>query len=57
MINEDQTKGMNIRINKKGDILIKIVYWGCAASGKTTAVDTLFKLISEGDFNIKIIQS
>jgi small GTP-binding protein len=57
MINEDQKKGMKIKINKKGDILIKIVYWGCAGSGKTTAVDTLFKLVSEGDFNIKIIQS
>jgi len=57
MINEDPKKGMNIRINKKGDILIKIIYWGCAGSGKTTAVDTLFKLVNDGDFNIKIIQS
>ena len=54
---EEMKEGMKFRINKKGDILLKIVYWGCAASGKTTAVDTLFKIVKEGDYNIKIIKS
>jgi hypothetical protein len=57
LIGEDQKDGMNIRINKNGYVLMKIVYWGCSGSGKTTAVDTLFKLVDEGNYNIKIIQS
>jgi len=48
---------MRFKINKKGEISIKIVYWGCAASGKTTSVDTLFKIVEKGDSNIKIINN
>ena len=51
----EQKAPMKFRINKKGEILLKLVYWGCAGSGKTTAVDTLFKLVEEGDYNIEII--
>ena len=54
---EEMKEGMKFRINSKGDILLKIVYWGCAGSGKTTAVDTLFKIVKEGDYNVKIIQN
>ncbi|QEE16778.1 ADP-ribosylation factor-like protein [Promethearchaeum syntrophicum] len=53
--NTERKQGMKFRINKNGDILLKIVYWGCAGSGKTTAVDTLFKLVEEGENNIEII--
>jgi len=57
IVNEKIDNLKRIKINKKGEILLKVVYWGCAGSGKTTAVDTLFKLVKEGDYNIKIIQS
>jgi len=53
--NTEQNQGMKFRVNKKGEILLKIVYWGCAGSGKTTSVDTLFKLVEEGDYNIDIV--
>ncbi|WP_457558156.1 ADP-ribosylation factor-like protein [Candidatus Harpocratesius sp.] len=36
-----------MRKTETGDKYLKIVYWGCYASGKTTAVDTLFKIIQE----------
>ncbi|MHA1725122.1 MAG: ADP-ribosylation factor-like protein [Promethearchaeota archaeon] len=57
LVVEVQKEEMRFKINKKGDLFIKIVYWGCAASGKTTAVDTLFQIVGEGDYNIKIIKS
>lgn len=36
-----------MRKTETGDRYYKIVYWGCFASGKTTAVDTLFKILQE----------
>ncbi len=36
-----------VRINKSGEVFVKILYWGCAGSGKTTAVDTLYRLTKE----------
>ncbi|MHA1520882.1 MAG: ADP-ribosylation factor-like protein [Promethearchaeota archaeon] len=36
-----------MRKTETGDIYYKIVYWGASSSGKTTAVDTLFKLVLE----------
>jgi len=57
LVVEEQKDEMRFKINKKGDLFIKIVYWGCAASGKTTAVDTLFKIVREGDYNINIIKN
>ena len=34
-----------------GEAFFKIVYWGCAGSGKTTIVDTLHKLTTEKIFD------
>ncbi|MHA1718390.1 MAG: ADP-ribosylation factor-like protein [Promethearchaeota archaeon] len=39
-----------VRINKFGEVFVKILYWGCAGSGKTTAVDTLYRLTKDGTF-------
>ncbi|MBN2154909.1 MAG: hypothetical protein JW776_02565 [Candidatus Lokiarchaeota archaeon] len=36
-----------VRYTEDKKIFIKILYWGCAAGGKTTAVDTLYQLCSE----------
>ncbi len=36
-----------VRINKNGDVYVKMLYWGPAGSGKTTAVDTLYRLTKE----------
>lgn len=36
-----------------GKIFIKILYWGSAASGKTTAVDTLYRLTEERKMDVK----
>jgi mutual gliding-motility protein MglA len=36
-----------VRINKAGEVFVKLLYWGCAGSGKTTAVDTLYRLTKE----------
>ena len=36
-----------VRIDNNGNLFIKLLYWGCASSGKTTAVDTLFRLTQE----------
>jgi GTPase SAR1 family protein len=33
-----------MRVNKNGETSIKILYWGCAGCGKTTAIDTLYML-------------
>ena len=40
-----------VRINKAGEVFVKLLYWGCAGSGKTTAVDTLYRLTKEGKFS------
>ena len=32
-----------VRINKTGEVYIKMLFWGPAGSGKTTAVDTLYR--------------
>jgi GTPase SAR1 family protein len=37
-----------VRINKSGEVFIKLLYWGCVGSGKTTVVDTLYRLTKEG---------
>ncbi len=39
-----------VRINKSGEVFVKLLYWGCAGSGKTTAVDTLYRLTKDGTF-------
>lgn len=36
-----------VRVNKNGDVYVKLLYWGPAGSGKTTAVDTLYRLTEE----------
>ncbi|MCF2138887.1 MAG: hypothetical protein K9W44_02370 [Candidatus Lokiarchaeota archaeon] len=36
-----------VRLNKSGEVFVKLLYWGCAGSGKTTAVDSLYKLCKE----------
>ena len=36
-----------VRITKDKNIYIKILYWGAASGGKTTAVDTLFQICKE----------
>ncbi len=36
-----------VRYTEDKKIFIKILYWGCAAGGKTTAVDTLYRVCSE----------
>ncbi len=36
-----------VRINKTGEVYIKMLFWGPAGSGKTTAVDTLYRLSRE----------
>lgn len=36
-----------VRINKNGEVFVKLLYWGCAGSGKTTAVDSLYRLCKE----------
>lgn len=37
-----------IKINSKNEKK-KILYWGCAASGKTTAIETLYNICNEGN--------
>jgi GTPase SAR1 family protein len=41
-----------VRITKDKNIYIKILYWGCATSGKTTAVDTLYNICREQDKDV-----
>lgn len=41
-----------VQITEDGKIYIKILYWGMAASGKTTTVDTLYKLTKENEQDI-----
>lgn len=36
-----------VRLNKNGEVFVKLLYWGCAGSGKTTAVDSLYRLCKE----------
>jgi len=36
-----------VRINKNGEVFVKLLYWGCAGSGKTTCIDTLYRLSKE----------
>jgi len=36
-----------VRINKAAEVFVKLLYWGCASSGKTTAVDSLYRLSRE----------
>lgn len=36
-----------VRINKTGEVFVKLLYWGCAGCGKTTAVDSLYRLCKE----------
>ncbi len=39
-----------VRINKSGEVFVKLLYWGCVGSGKTTAVNTLYRLTKEGKY-------
>ncbi len=41
-----------VRITKDKKIYIKLLYWGCASSGKTTAVDTLHRLTREQNLDV-----
>jgi signal recognition particle receptor subunit beta len=41
-----------VRYTEDKKIFIKILYWGCAAGGKTTAVDTLYQVCSEQDKDV-----
>ncbi|MHA1793348.1 MAG: ADP-ribosylation factor-like protein [Promethearchaeota archaeon] len=34
-------------------IFIKLLYWGCAGGGKTTAVDTLYRLTEKGKMDVR----
>lgn len=36
-----------VYMNKAGEVFVKLLYWGCANSGKTTAVDTLYRITKE----------
>ncbi|UYP46543.1 hypothetical protein NEF87_002828 [Candidatus Lokiarchaeum ossiferum] len=36
-----------VRINKNGEVFVKLLYWGPAGGGKTTAIDTLYRLTKE----------
>ncbi|MHA1776840.1 MAG: ADP-ribosylation factor-like protein [Promethearchaeota archaeon] len=36
-----------VRLYKNGEVFVKLLYWGCAGSGKTTAVDSLYRLCKE----------
>ncbi len=36
-----------------GKILLKLLYWGPAASGKTTCLSTLYRLTQTGDLDVK----
>ncbi|UYP48831.1 hypothetical protein NEF87_005116 [Candidatus Lokiarchaeum ossiferum] len=38
-----------VNVNEDGKVYIKLLLWGCAGSGKTTAVDTLHKMAKEED--------
>ncbi|MHA1647764.1 MAG: ADP-ribosylation factor-like protein [Promethearchaeota archaeon] len=40
-----------VRVKENGDVVIKLLVWGCAGSGKTTAVDTLYKLTAKDKKN------
>jgi signal recognition particle receptor subunit beta len=33
-----------VKLNRTGEVYVKLLYWGASSSGKTTAVDTLYKL-------------
>ncbi|MHA1732860.1 MAG: ADP-ribosylation factor-like protein [Promethearchaeota archaeon] len=41
-----------VRITQDGNVHLKITFWGCALSGKTTAVDTLYRLTRERDLDV-----
>ncbi|MHA1732859.1 MAG: ADP-ribosylation factor-like protein [Promethearchaeota archaeon] len=41
-----------VRITKNKDIYVKILYWGPASSGKTTAVDTMHRLTQEQNLDV-----
>lgn len=41
-----------VRITKDKNVYIKILYWGPASGGKTTAVDTLFNICLEQDKDV-----
>jgi len=41
-----------VRITENNKAYIKILYWGMAASGKTTIVDTLYRLTKESEKDI-----
>ena len=51
---ENMPELKTLKMSSEGKFLLKIVYWGCAGSGKTTAVDTLFKIVKRGNYSIKI---
>jgi GTPase SAR1 family protein len=38
-----------VRINKTGEVYIKLLWWGAAGAGKTQAIDTLYRLAKERD--------
>ena len=44
-----------VKIDAEGKVFIKLLVWGCAGSGKTTAVDTLYNLTKEDGSNTSLI--
>jgi len=44
-----------VRINKTGEIFVKLIYWGCTGSGKKTTIDTLYRIAKEGKYGEEII--
>ncbi len=44
-----------VQLTESNNVLIKILYWGMAGSGKTTAVDTLYRVTKEqsGSYSIE----
>jgi len=42
-----------VQFTADGKVYIKILYWGMAGSGKTTIVDTLYRLTKEGEKEIE----
>jgi len=42
-----------VRYTNDGKVYIKILYWGMAGSGKTTILETLYKLTTENEKDIE----
>ena len=47
---------MVVVLTKNGSIYIKIVYWGMASAGKTTILETLYKITKESKKDIEPVE-